>query len=89
MVVRTFTFGPDNVTAIKRGIPPKLRATTFEALTTAIWGARTAALELPPEEEVRVVVAIVNFHGMPELGLPTGYYGSTTTCVVVVGAKPT
>ena len=28
-------------------------------------------------------------HGMPELGLPTGYYGSTTTCVVVVGAKPT
>ncbi|KAG2624525.1 benzyl alcohol O-benzoyltransferase-like [Panicum virgatum] len=80
MVMRTFTFGPDDVAAIQRGIPPKLAATTFEALTAAIWRARTAALELPPDEEVRAV-AIVNFRGVPELGLPAGYYGNA--CVPV------
>ncbi|RLN30661.1 hypothetical protein C2845_PM05G11980 [Panicum miliaceum] len=80
MVMRTFTFGPDDVAAIIRGIPPKLAATTFEALTAALWRARTAALELPPDEEVRAV-AIVNFRGVPKLGLPAGYYGNA--CVPV------
>ena len=80
MVMQTFTFSPNDVAATQRGIPPKLAATTFEALTAAIWRARTAALELPPDKEVRAV-AIVNFRGVPELGLPAGYYGNA--CVPV------
>jgi len=82
MITRTFTFGPADVTAIKRGLPPSLRdmATTFETLTAALWRARTAALLVPADEEVRVV-SIVGFRGVPELALPAGYYGNA--CVPV------
>ncbi|XP_062230712.1 benzyl alcohol O-benzoyltransferase-like [Phragmites australis] len=85
MVTRTFTFGPADVTAIKRGLPSGLRdtATTFEALTAALWRAWTAALKLPPDEDVRLVV-IVNFRGVPELGLPPGYYGNACMPVAVL-----
>ncbi|CAO2141253.1 unnamed protein product [Urochloa humidicola] len=74
MVMRTFTFGPSEVNAIRKGLPPSLRdkATSFEVLTAAIWRARTAALELS-----RVRLAFVcNVRGLPELGLPAGYYGN-------------
>lgn len=82
MITRTFTFRPADVTAIKRGLPPSLRdmATTFETLTAALWRARTAALLVPADEEVRVV-SIVGFRGVPELALPAGYYGNA--CVPV------
>ncbi|CAN6340561.1 unnamed protein product [Urochloa humidicola] len=85
MVTRTFTFGPDDVAAIKRALPPKLAATTtsFEALTAALWRARTVALDIPPDEEVRAV-SIVNFRGVPELGLPAGYYGNACVPVAAV-----
>ncbi|CAN6340560.1 unnamed protein product [Urochloa humidicola] len=77
MVTRTFTFGPSEVNAIRNGLPPSLRdtATTFEVLTAALWRARTAALELSPDEEVRLAF-ICNIRGLPELGLPAGYYGN-------------
>ncbi|KAL6594681.1 hypothetical protein ACP70R_048419 [Stipagrostis hirtigluma subsp. patula] len=90
MVMRTFTFGPAEFAAIKGHLPPHLRdtATTFEALTAALWRARTAALELPPEDEVRLAF-IVNFRGVPELGLPGDYYGNAgvpTGAVTTAGA---
>jgi hypothetical protein len=82
MITRTFMFGPADVSAIKRRLPLHLRdtATTFETLTAALWRARTAALEVPADEEVRVV-SIVGFRGVPELALPAGYYGNA--CVPV------
>ncbi|KAL6594682.1 hypothetical protein ACP70R_048420 [Stipagrostis hirtigluma subsp. patula] len=85
MVMRTFTFGPADIAAIKKHLPAHLRktATTFEALTAALWRARTAALELPPDEEVRLVI-IANFRGVPELGLPAGYYGNACVPLAVV-----
>ncbi|KAL6883512.1 hypothetical protein ACP4OV_010926 [Aristida adscensionis] len=77
MVMRTFTFGPADIAAIKNRLPPHLRetATTFEALTAALWRARTAALGLPPDEEVRLVF-VANVRALRELGLPAGYYGN-------------
>jgi hypothetical protein len=38
MIVRTFTFGPRDVAAIKKRLPPRLRdtATSYEALTAAL-----------------------------------------------------
>ena len=78
MVLRTFTFGPDDVGAVRSGLPPGLRdsATSFEVLTSALWRARTAALELPPNEDVRLVF-IANFRGVPGVGLPACYYNRT------------
>ena len=81
-VLRTFTFGPADVGAIRSGLPPGLRdtATSFEVLTSALWRARTAALELPANKDVRLVF-IANFRGVPGVGLPAGYYGNA--CVPV------
>ncbi|WVZ96206.1 hypothetical protein U9M48_041873 [Paspalum notatum var. saurae] len=88
MVTRTFTFTPSDVAAIKRGLPPKLRATatSFEALTAALWRARTAALAPPPYQEARLV-CVVNFRGVPALALPAGYYGNA--CVPVAAPLTT
>ncbi|CAL4910414.1 unnamed protein product [Urochloa decumbens] len=88
MVTRTFTFTPDDIAAIKRTLPPEsdlaaTTTTTFEALTSALWRARTEALEIPPDEEVRAV-SIVNFRGVPGLALPAGYYGNACVPVAAV-----
>ncbi|CAN6374785.1 unnamed protein product [Urochloa humidicola] len=68
------TFSPSEVNAIRKGLPPSLRdtATTFEVLTAALWRARTAALEL---SHVRLAF-VCNVRGLPELGLPAGFYGN-------------
>ncbi|XP_047063519.1 benzyl alcohol O-benzoyltransferase-like [Lolium rigidum] len=79
MVVRSFTFGPSEVAAIKKRLPPLLRdtATTFEALAAFLWRARTAALEFPPDDDAPAPLAILaNFRAAAELGLPSGYYGN-------------
>uniref|UniRef100_N1QR33 3'-N-debenzoyl-2'-deoxytaxol N-benzoyltransferase n=1 Tax=Aegilops tauschii TaxID=37682 RepID=N1QR33_AEGTA len=77
MVMRSFTFGPADLAAIKKHLPPLVRdkATTFEALAAYLWRARTAALEVPLGEEARLVI-IANFRAFVELGLPDGYYGN-------------
>ncbi|CAN6349664.1 unnamed protein product [Urochloa humidicola] len=87
MVTRTFTFGPSDVNAIRRKIilPSSLRdtATTFEVLAAALWRARTAALEISPDEDARLAF-ICNVRGLPELGLPAGYYGNAAVSVAVL-----
>ncbi|KAI5022376.1 hypothetical protein ZWY2020_059106 [Hordeum vulgare] len=77
MVMRSFTFGHAHLAAIKKHLPPLVRdkATTFEALAAYLWRARTAALEVPPGEDARLVI-IANFRAFVELGLPDGYYGN-------------
>ncbi|CAL4895769.1 unnamed protein product [Urochloa decumbens] len=82
MALQTFTFSPADVAALKNALPPRLRdkATTFDVLTAAAWRARTAALEVPPGEEVGLAF-MANVRGLPELGLPAGYYGNA--CVAL------
>ncbi|CAN6358487.1 unnamed protein product [Urochloa humidicola] len=85
MVLRTFTFTAADVSAIRRGISPGLRntASSFEVLASALWRARTAALELLPNEDARLVF-IANVRGVPSLGLPAGYYGNACVPVPVL-----
>jgi hypothetical protein len=82
MVMRSFTFAPVDIAAIKTHLPPLLRktATTFEVLAASLWRARSEALEVPSGEDSRLVF-IANFRGFPELSLPSGYYGNA--CVPV------
>ncbi|KAM0914308.1 hypothetical protein ACQ4PT_011518 [Festuca glaucescens] len=77
MVMRSFTFGASDLAAIKKSLPLPLRdtATTFEALTTFLWRARAAALELPPGGNAPLMIA-ANFRGAAEMSLPAGYYGN-------------
>ncbi|KAK3119100.1 hypothetical protein QOZ80_9BG0713830 [Eleusine coracana subsp. coracana] len=82
MVTRTFTFGPLQIAAIKASLSGDT-ATTFEALTAALWRARTAALRLRPEEETSVLFTF-NLRGVRKLGLPAGYYGNA---IVIAAAR--
>ncbi|KAF0923185.1 hypothetical protein E2562_003396 [Oryza meyeriana var. granulata] len=77
LVTRTFSMKLNDIAKIRKGLPPRLRATatTFEVLTAYLWRARTAALEVPPGEDVRLVI-IANLRGVDELNLPAGYYGN-------------
>ncbi|GJM94546.1 hypothetical protein PR202_ga11201 [Eleusine coracana subsp. coracana] len=84
MVTRTFNFTSADVAAIIKFLPRDTTCTTFEALTAAVWRARTAALDLPPAEEIRLV-PITNFRNRaPELALPAGYYGNACAFPTVV-----
>ncbi|RLM99050.1 hypothetical protein C2845_PM06G07550 [Panicum miliaceum] len=73
VISRTFTFTRADIAAIKEGLPPHLRdkATTFEAVAAGVWRARTVALDLPADDELRLAV-VANFRRVRELGLPAG-----------------
>ncbi|CAN6195463.1 unnamed protein product [Urochloa humidicola] len=85
MVSRSFTFTRADIAAIKAALPTDLRdkTTTFEALAAAVWRARAAALDLPTEDELRLVF-VANFRHVRELGLPAGYYGNGCVLVMAV-----
>lgn len=83
MVTRTFTFGPGEIAAIKTHL--RDTATTFEVLIATLWRARTAALQLPPDEEVCTLFTF-NIRNVRKLGLPAGYYGNA---IVIAEARTT
>ncbi|KAM0935269.1 putative benzyl alcohol O-benzoyltransferase [Dioscorea sansibarensis] len=57
-------------------LPEQLRkSSTFEILTACLWRCRTIALQLAPEEEVRMM-CVVNARGKEGGRLPVGYYGN-------------
>ncbi|KAL2925136.1 Benzyl alcohol O-benzoyltransferase [Bienertia sinuspersici] len=75
MVHKSFFFGPREIAAIKRLIPPNQKASTFEIITACLWRCRTIALQPDPEETVRVA-CIVNSRTLFDPPLPTGFYGN-------------
>ncbi|PAN17206.1 hypothetical protein PAHAL_3G113300 [Panicum hallii] len=85
VISRTFTFTRADIAAIKEGLPPHLRdkVTTFEAVAAGVWRARTVALDLPADDELRLAV-VANFRRVRELGLPAGYYGNACIFLMAV-----
>ncbi|XP_062029769.1 alcohol acyl transferase 2-like [Rosa rugosa] len=77
MVQKSFYFGPNEIRALKKHLPPHLsNCSTFDLITSCLWKCRTVALELNPEQVVRVS-CIVNARGKRNsLRLPLGYYGN-------------
>ncbi|KAK9271356.1 hypothetical protein L1049_026946 [Liquidambar formosana] len=74
---RSFFFGPKELNAIRKHLPPHHRTcSTFELLTACLWRCRTRAFEVDPNEVVHVS-CIVNGRGKKGLLLPRGYYGNT------------
>ncbi|KAK3441282.1 hypothetical protein EUGRSUZ_B01447 [Eucalyptus grandis] len=74
--LRSFFFGPTQMSALRNGLPPHQRASsTFEILTACLWRCRTVALQPDPEEEMRVL-CIVNARTKFSPPLPAGYYGN-------------
>lgn len=77
MVHRSFFFGPTEMSAIRRLLPPhQSRCSSFEVLTALLWRYRTLALQPDSDEEVRML-SIVNARSKFNPPLPAGYYGNT------------
>ncbi|XP_021856160.2 benzyl alcohol O-benzoyltransferase-like [Spinacia oleracea] len=76
MVHKSFFFGPTEIGALKRFIPPNIKASTFEILTACLWRCRTIALKLDVNEKARLI-CIVNSRSSFGPPLPSGFYGNT------------
>ncbi|KAK3429671.1 hypothetical protein EUGRSUZ_E01163 [Eucalyptus grandis] len=85
MVHRSFFFGPREVASIKKGLPHHLvsRSSTYELLTACLWKCRTIALEIEPDDAVRLS-SVINARGKQGLGVPRGYYGNTSVYATVL-----
>ncbi|XP_010275172.1 PREDICTED: benzyl alcohol O-benzoyltransferase [Nelumbo nucifera] len=76
MVHRSFFFGPTEILALRRHVPPHLRkSSTFEVLTACLWRCRTVAIQ-PDSDEVVRMICIVNARDRFQPPLPAGYYGN-------------
>ncbi|XP_027166942.1 benzyl alcohol O-benzoyltransferase-like [Coffea eugenioides] len=76
LYVKAFFFGPQEIKAIKKYLPPNIRhASRFDLVTALVWRSRTIALQLDPEEIVTLTYA-VNVRGKNKPKLPSGYYGN-------------
>ncbi|KAF7827786.1 benzyl alcohol O-benzoyltransferase-like [Senna tora] len=86
-IQRSFFFGPTEIAAIRELLPYHLRdqCTKFELLTASLWRCRTTALQLQPNDDVRLMCAI-NARGKTKGGLeiPEGYYGNAIVFPAVV-----
>ncbi|XWS64987.1 hypothetical protein CRYUN_Cryun05aG0052200 [Craigia yunnanensis] len=75
MIYRSFFFGSNEVSALRRFVPPHHQCSTFEILTACLWRCHTKALQLDPNEDVRII-CIVNARSKFNPPLPLGYYGN-------------
>ncbi|OMP11162.1 Transferase [Corchorus olitorius] len=75
-VERAFFFGRNEFSSLYQLLPLHLRqCSTFELLTACLWRCRTIAINLNPNEEVRMM-CIVNARSKFNPPLPLGYYGN-------------
>ncbi|KAB5529690.1 hypothetical protein DKX38_019771 [Salix brachista] len=85
MAHRSIFFGPSEISALRKLIPPHLsHCSTFEILTACLWICHTIALQPDPTAEMRII-CLVNARGKfnPPL-LPRGYYGNGFGLLVAV-----
>ncbi|XP_056684830.1 benzyl alcohol O-benzoyltransferase-like [Spinacia oleracea] len=85
MVHKSFFFGPTEIAALKRFIPPYVKSSTFEIITACLWRCRTISLQLDPEEIVRMI-CIVNSRSLFNPPLPLGFYGNTFAFPVAISS---
>ncbi|KAK7277857.1 hypothetical protein RJT34_22876 [Clitoria ternatea] len=71
----SFFFGPTEVAAIRALLPHHLNPTTFELLTSYIWRCRTKALNIPAENEVRMM-CLADARAKFDPSFSVGYYGN-------------
>lgn len=78
-VQRSFYFGPKEIRALKKQVPPHLSAcSTFELITACLWKCRTVALEMNPKQTVCVSCVAGARGKRNNLALPLGYYGNAS-----------
>ncbi|XP_021766403.1 benzyl alcohol O-benzoyltransferase-like [Chenopodium quinoa] len=76
LVQQSFLFGPTELAALRRHVPPHTKQfSTFDILSASLWRCRTIALGLNPKDEVRLLFA-VNARNKFDPPLEKGYYGN-------------
>ena len=77
VVQRSFFFGSNHISAIRKHLPPHVakNSSRFDLLTACLWKCRTLALNLNPDDVVRVS-CLTNIRRNGNLRLPLGYYGN-------------
>ncbi|MED6120787.1 Benzyl alcohol O-benzoyltransferase [Stylosanthes scabra] len=86
MTQRSFFFGPTEIASLRRLVPSHHgHCTRFELITACIWCCRTKALQLAPEDEVRMM-CIVNARDRFNPKIPIGYYGNVIAYPAAVTA---
>ncbi|WCJ27735.1 Alcohol acyl transferase 1 allele GSd [Euphorbia peplus] len=81
---RSFFFGKEEISSLRRLAPPHLgHCSRYELLTACMWRCRTIALQPSPEEEMRVI-CIVNARNVFNPPVPKGYYGN---CIAYSAVK--
>lgn len=85
-VQRSFCFGPKEIMAIRKHLPPHLSTctSTFELITACVWKCRTISLELNPKQIVRLSCTVGARGKHNSVCLPPGYYGNTFAYPAVV-----
>lgn len=73
LVHKAFFFGPREIAALKCQVP--FPCTSFEVLAASVWRARTVALRLDPNDELRFMFTN-NLRSRMYPPLPEGYYGN-------------
>ncbi|XVF42786.1 hypothetical protein PTKIN_Ptkin01aG0392900 [Pterospermum kingtungense] len=81
---RSFLLGPAEISVLRKLLPQRLRnCSTFELLTACFWRCRTIALQVNPEEEVRMECT-VDARSKFNPPLPSGYYGNALAYAAAV-----
>ncbi|PQM40624.1 methanol O-anthraniloyltransferase-like [Prunus yedoensis var. nudiflora] len=76
LVQKCLYFGPEEIRAARKHLPPHLTCSTFELITACTWKCRTIALAMDPDEAVRLSL-VVNARGKRNnVVLPLGFYGN-------------
>ncbi|KAI9195514.1 hypothetical protein LWI28_015669 [Acer negundo] len=74
---KSFFFGPKEIQALRAHLPLNLKkSSTFELITSCVWKCRTVALEIDPDEIVRVSCAVNVYDKNYNMNLTPGYYGN-------------
>lgn len=75
-VSRSFFFSAEEISAIRKLLPPDLHNTSFEALSSFLWRCRTIALNPDPNTEMRLTCIINSRSKLSNPPLSRGYYGN-------------
>ncbi|CAN8269715.1 unnamed protein product [Cochlearia groenlandica] len=84
LVSRSFFIGAGEFSAIRKLLPPDLKNTTFEALTSFLWRCRTVALNPDPNTEMRMTCIVNSRSKLSNPPLPSGYYGNAFVIPVAI-----
>ncbi|XP_071695349.1 benzyl alcohol O-benzoyltransferase-like [Rutidosis leptorrhynchoides] len=76
MAYRTFFFGPNEMSNIRKLVPSHLKnCSTFDVLTAYLWHCRTIALQPDPKDNMRIIFP-VDARSKLKSFIPVGYYGN-------------